>query len=76
MPKKRKGSSSKLKYQAYKSSSRKLHNKISKLVRRWCNYKIQPAKAVNGILDVTLRERIKKALDDIKKKRRDTSIGS
>lgn len=69
MPKKKKSIKGKGKYAEYRSQKRREKNKISKLIRRWKGYKQQPPRALNGIQDLGLRERIKKALEKLKEKR-------
>lgn len=67
MPKKKQSIKGKGKYAAYRSQNRREKNKIAKLKKRWKRYKIQPPKALNGILDAGLRAKLKQALEKLQK---------
>lgn len=59
MAKKKRYLKGKGKYLRYRSENRKVKNKVSKLAKRWRTYKVQPPKALNGILDGQLKILIK-----------------
>lgn len=49
-------------YLRYRDENRRLRNKVSRLARRWKNYKKQPPRALKGLTDNALRALVLKRL--------------